>query len=279
MHQSLRCSPVIPLFFTRRAAQVPQPAPSRRAANRVRQRRSADVDARPRRISRAPGGIHARRIRRRRDDIYWLNRLRVTAAVPMKPWLSATVQVQDARVEGRDGRHHRRPVPRSARPAIGARGRRRHGEGPRRVRGGRQELVFGDQRLIGHGNWLNTARSFDGVRAHLPAQEAARRRLRGLCCRHRHGRRQSRAASATTSTAPMGRWRCCRTAASSSRMSSCARRRISQRKPGARGDLTSFDYRHSLGGKLSAEPTTTSRPPSSADRWDPTQFPHGPDMR
>ena len=32
------------------------------------------------------------------------------------------------------------------------------------LRGGRQELVFGDQRLVGHGNWLNTARSFDGVR-------------------------------------------------------------------------------------------------------------------
>ena len=31
-------------------------------------------------------------------------------------------------------------------------------------RGGRQELVFGDQRLVGHGNWLNTARSFDAVR-------------------------------------------------------------------------------------------------------------------
>jgi len=33
------------------------------------------------------------------------------------------------------------------------------------IRAGRQELVFGDQRLIGHLNWVNTARSFDAVRA------------------------------------------------------------------------------------------------------------------
>src|SRR5262249_47096873 len=33
------------------------------------------------------------------------------------------------------------------------------------VRVGRQELVFGEQRLIGHLNWVNNARSFDGVRA------------------------------------------------------------------------------------------------------------------
>jgi hypothetical protein len=32
------------------------------------------------------------------------------------------------------------------------------------LRVGRQELVFGEQRLVGHVNWLNTARSFDAVR-------------------------------------------------------------------------------------------------------------------
>jgi hypothetical protein len=33
------------------------------------------------------------------------------------------------------------------------------------VRAGRQELVYGDQRLIGHVSWLNAARTFDGVKA------------------------------------------------------------------------------------------------------------------
>src|SRR5690606_39763271 len=32
------------------------------------------------------------------------------------------------------------------------------------LRAGRQELVFGEMRLIGHLNWANTARSFDAVR-------------------------------------------------------------------------------------------------------------------
>jgi hypothetical protein len=33
------------------------------------------------------------------------------------------------------------------------------------VRIGRQELAFGEQRLVGHVSWLNAARTFDGVRA------------------------------------------------------------------------------------------------------------------
>src|SRR4029077_6839932 len=33
------------------------------------------------------------------------------------------------------------------------------------VRAGRQELAFGEQRLLGHLNWVNDARSFDGGRA------------------------------------------------------------------------------------------------------------------
>ena len=34
---------------------------------------------------------------------------------------------------------------------------------PLRVRIGRQELAFGEERLIGPANWLNTPRSFDGL--------------------------------------------------------------------------------------------------------------------
>ena len=35
------------------------------------------------------------------------------------------------------------------------------------LRAGRQELNFGDQRLVGAVNWLNTARTFDAVRLTL----------------------------------------------------------------------------------------------------------------
>jgi hypothetical protein len=99
-----------------------------------------------------------------RDDLYWLNRFRVTARFPMKPWLSAAVQAQDARIEGRNGTISGAPFRdqfdlRLAHLDVGSFEKSRFA-----VRVGRQELVFGDQRLVGHGNWLNTARSFDGVR-------------------------------------------------------------------------------------------------------------------
>jgi hypothetical protein len=99
-----------------------------------------------------------------REDLYWLNRFRVTARFSMKPWLSAAVQAQDARVEGRNGATTGAPFRdqldlRLAHVDVGNVERSRFA-----LRGGRQELAFGDQRLVGHGNWLNTARSFDGVR-------------------------------------------------------------------------------------------------------------------
>jgi Alginate export len=99
-----------------------------------------------------------------REDLYWLNRFRATARFTMKPWLSAAVQAQDARVEGRNGAITGAPFRdqldlRLALVDIGNFDKSRFA-----LRGGRQELVFGDQRLVGHGNWLNTARSFDGVR-------------------------------------------------------------------------------------------------------------------
>ena len=99
-----------------------------------------------------------------REDLYWLNRFRVTARFAMKPWLSAAVQVQDARVEGRNavtlGAPFRDQLDlRFAHIDAGNFEKSRFA-----VRGGRQELAFGDQRLVGHANWLNTARSFDAVR-------------------------------------------------------------------------------------------------------------------
>ena len=99
-----------------------------------------------------------------REDLYWLNRFRVTARFAMKQWLSAAVQAQDARVEGRNGAVAGAPFRdqfdlRLAHVDVGNLDKSRVA-----VRGGRQELAFGDQRLVGHVSWLNTARSFDAVR-------------------------------------------------------------------------------------------------------------------
>jgi hypothetical protein len=100
-----------------------------------------------------------------REDLYWLNRFRVTARFQMKPWLRAAVQAQDARVEGRNGAITGAPFRdqfdvRLAHVDVGNFENSRFA-----VRAGRQELVFGDQRLVGHVSWLNTARSFDAVRS------------------------------------------------------------------------------------------------------------------
>lgn len=99
-----------------------------------------------------------------REDLYWLNRFRVTARFAMRPWLSAAIQAQDARVEGRNGLVAGAPFRdqfdlRLAHVDVGSFEKSRVA-----VRAGRQELVFGDQRLVGHLNWLNTARSFDALR-------------------------------------------------------------------------------------------------------------------
>jgi hypothetical protein len=100
-----------------------------------------------------------------RDDLYYLNRFRITTRVTPRPWFSAAVQVQDARIEGRNGIISGAPFRdlfdlRLAYADVGSLERSRFA-----IRAGRQELAFGDQRLVGHANWLNTARSFDGARA------------------------------------------------------------------------------------------------------------------
>ena len=100
-----------------------------------------------------------------REDLYWLNRFRITGRFTIAPWLSAAVQAQDSRVEGRNGPVAGAPFRdeldlRLAHADIGNLERHRVA-----LRAGRQELAFGDQRLVGHVSWLNTARSFDAVRS------------------------------------------------------------------------------------------------------------------
>jgi hypothetical protein len=102
-----------------------------------------------------------------RDDTYWLSRLRLNAAItPGRRW-SALVQVQDARVADKSVGPTAPPFrgPLDLRMACADVGDMQ--KGAVAVRAGRQELAFGEQRLIGHLNWTNTARTFDGARATL----------------------------------------------------------------------------------------------------------------
>lgn len=101
-----------------------------------------------------------------RDDAYALSRFRVNATVTASPMLSFQVQAQDARVAAKQVGSTAAPFAgtfdlRMAFADIGS------SKSPVAVRVGRQELAYGEQRLVGPVGWLNTARTFDGARATL----------------------------------------------------------------------------------------------------------------
>src|SRR5688572_21996697 len=98
-----------------------------------------------------------------REDLYWLSRFRFNATVTPSKFLSFQAQVQDARVAkksvGPTGTPFKAPFDlRTGFADIGS------ATGPVSVRVGRQELVYGEQRLVGHVSWLNAARTFDAAK-------------------------------------------------------------------------------------------------------------------
>jgi hypothetical protein len=98
-----------------------------------------------------------------REDLYWLSRFRFNAIVTPSRFLSFQAQVQDARVAkktvGPTGTPFKAPFDlRTGFAEIGS------STGPVTVRVGRQELVYGEQRLVGHVSWLNAARTFDAAK-------------------------------------------------------------------------------------------------------------------
>jgi hypothetical protein len=106
-----------------------------------------------------------------RDDLYWLSRLRVNATISPSRQVSFQVQMQDARVANKElgatGTPFKAAIDlRTAFADLGA------STGHVTVRAGRQELAFGEQRLVGHVSWLNAARTFDGARATLRSKRA-----------------------------------------------------------------------------------------------------------
>ena len=103
-----------------------------------------------------------------RDDVYWLSRLRFNVSMTPTRWLGVHAQLQDARVARKDigsgGAPFSAPIDvRLAHVDVGAPGSRVS------ARLGRQELAFGEQRLVGHVSWLNAARSFDAARVTVKA--------------------------------------------------------------------------------------------------------------
>ena len=99
------------------------------------------------------------------SDAFLLSRLRLNLRVSPTSWMRFQVQAQDSQVMWRNPKPDGPPFEntfdlRQGYVEFG------HSDNPLlTLKVGRQELVFGEQRLIGHLNWTNTARSFDA--AHL----------------------------------------------------------------------------------------------------------------
>jgi hypothetical protein len=104
-----------------------------------------------------------------RDDSYALSRVRLSATIMPSKSLSFQAQVQDARVAKKE-------VGPTAAPFRGPFDLRLGfadvGDAKATVaaRLGRQELAFGEQRLLGHLAWVNTGRSWDAARMILRAK-------------------------------------------------------------------------------------------------------------
>jgi hypothetical protein len=99
-----------------------------------------------------------------RSDAYALGRLRLNMRVSPFSWLRFQFQGQDAQAFWRNAKPDASPFEDTMdlRQAYAEFGRAENP--PLVLRVGRQELVFGEMRLLGHLNWTNTARAFDAAR-------------------------------------------------------------------------------------------------------------------
>lgn len=97
------------------------------------------------------------------DDAATLSRIRLGARAALTDWIGAFAQLQDARAWGSEGSTltdasadqldlHQGFVELGRAAGVAA-------------RIGRQEMILGDERLVGAAGWTNTGRAFDGVRA------------------------------------------------------------------------------------------------------------------
>ena len=98
------------------------------------------------------------------NDRWFLNRLRANITLLPAPWWKFTFQAQDARVFFKENANGQNPYInrtdlRMAFAEIGDADKR-----PLTLRVGRQELAYGEERIVGASNWGNVARVFDAAR-------------------------------------------------------------------------------------------------------------------
>ncbi len=98
------------------------------------------------------------------SDAYYLNRIRINLLIQPTHWMKLFAQTQDARVAFKNTQPPAPPFQNSWDLRVAYLELGDSEKGIFGVRTGRQELNFGEQRLIGSSDWNNTARSFDAVR-------------------------------------------------------------------------------------------------------------------
>lgn len=95
-------------------------------------------------------------------DAYWLSRVRLNLTIQPTPWLKIYAEGQDARAISKQPGQPPFENTWDIRQGFLELGKSDKGLFALRV--GRQEINFGDQRLVGSSNWTNGARTFDAVR-------------------------------------------------------------------------------------------------------------------
>jgi hypothetical protein len=108
------------------------------------------------------------------SDAYYLNRLRLSLTVQPTHWIKVFAQLQDARVFFKNTQPPAPPYQNTFDLYQGYLELGDSEKGVVGVRTGRQELNFGEQRLIGSADWNNTARSFDAARLTLHPMSGVR---------------------------------------------------------------------------------------------------------
>ena len=100
------------------------------------------------------------------NDGYYLHRIRLNVQADALPWLRLAGGVQDSQVLG----YNTHPAPTSIANTLDLRQafvELGFTKGSWMARLGRQDLVFGEERLVGAANWGNVGRAFDGARLTL----------------------------------------------------------------------------------------------------------------
>jgi len=100
-------------------------------------------------------------------DAFLLSRLRLNLKVSPTAWMRFQVQGQDSQAMYRNAKPDAPPYENTFDLRQGYVELGNADKPPITLRVGRQEMFFGEQRLIGHLNWTNTARSFDAARLTL----------------------------------------------------------------------------------------------------------------